>query len=352
MTLIDPPQSNRANERNGRHASGALAWRPGKPLSGVIPPLISPLCGQNQIDVAGLERLIEHIVRGGVHGVFLLGTTGEAVSLSPTARRQLIDLAIRFVDRRIPVLVGITDNCVHGSIVMARYAAAAGADAVVLTTPFYLPLEQNELTTYVRTIGRQAELPVFLYNMPRLTKTWFEVDTVRRLLDDKNIVGLKDSSADLSYLATIRAASRDRQDWSILVGSEALLVEAIGLGAHGCVGGGANVWPELLVELCRAAHAQDAERVNVLLRKLEELHAILAYGEYGANAVRGLKCALELLGICSGQMAEPFAPCDSSQHQEVARILQASGFKASLEPLRSALPPIGAAIDVSAISPP
>ncbi|QDU90943.1 putative 2-keto-3-deoxy-galactonate aldolase YagE [Pirellulimonas nuda] len=299
------------------------------PLCGIVPPLLTPLAGRDTIDVAGLERLIEHTLAGGVDGLFLLGTTGEAVSLTPDSRRELVRLAAGFVAGRAPVLVGVTDNSVAETLAMADYAADAGANAVVATSPFYVPLEQHELVSYIRTLADASTLPVFLYNMPRLTKTWFDVATVERLMEIDSVVGLKDSSGDLEYLAAVCALARKRAGWSVLVGPEDLLVQAVGLGADGCVGGGGNVWPRLLVDLYQAAVAGDGPTVDKLQSRHAELSRVFAYGGYAASAIRGLKCSAELMGLCSGLMAEPFEPCTAPQREAIERVLRGSGLLAA-----------------------
>src|ERR1700744_6220445 len=110
------------------------------PLTGIIPPMITPLRGRDELDVAGLERLIEHILGGGVHGLFILGSTGEGPSLSERLKRELIERSAKIVDHRVPLLVGISDTSLADSIALAKHAAEAGADAVVCTSPFYFPI--------------------------------------------------------------------------------------------------------------------------------------------------------------------------------------------------------------------
>src|SRR5580698_7635322 len=145
------------------------------PLTGIVPPMVTPLRGRDELDVAGLERLVEHILAGGVHGLFLLGTTGEGPSLSYRLRRELIERACRSVAGRVPVLVGITDTAFVEAVGLARFAAEAGAQALVLAPPFYYPNSQPELLEYIRHIAPELPLPLFLYNMPTHTKTVIEV---------------------------------------------------------------------------------------------------------------------------------------------------------------------------------
>src|SRR6185369_5383821 len=139
-------------------------------LSGIVPPLVTPLKDRDELDQAGLERLIEHVVGGGVHGLFILGTTGEAPSLSYRLRREFIGRVCQLTQGRVPVLVGITDTSFVESVALARHAADAGAMAVVLSTPYYFPAGQTDLLSYIRNIVAELPLPLVLYNMPSLTK--------------------------------------------------------------------------------------------------------------------------------------------------------------------------------------
>lgn len=174
--------------------------------------MITPLQDRDVLDVAGLERLIEHILAGGVHGLFILGTTGEAPSLSYRLRRELIERTCRQVRERVPVLVGVTDTAFVESVNLARHAADAGAAAVVLAPPYYFPAGQDELVEYVQHLVAELPLPVFLYNMPMMTKVVIEPDTIRRLRDQPRIMGVKDSSGDLAYFDQLLAVARARPE--------------------------------------------------------------------------------------------------------------------------------------------
>ena len=135
--------------------------------------MVTPLRGRDELDLAGLERLIEHILSGGVDGLFILGTTGEGPSLSYHLRRELIERACRLVRARVPVLVGITDTAFVESLNLARAAADAGADALVAAPPYYLPGGQPEAREYLAHLVPELPLPLFLYNMPSHTKLAF-----------------------------------------------------------------------------------------------------------------------------------------------------------------------------------
>ena len=184
-------------------------------FTGIIPPMVTPLRARDELDVAGLERLIEHLIAGGVSGVFILGTTGEGPGLSYRLRREFIKRTCRQVAQRIPVLVGISDTSFVESLAIARHSAECGAAAVVAAPPYYLPPSQPELVDWIADLAAETPLPLMLYNMPALTKVALEPDTVRRAMDFQQIVGLKDSSGDLDYYGRILALLPARPDWSV-----------------------------------------------------------------------------------------------------------------------------------------
>jgi len=277
------------------------------PLSGIIPPMITPLSGRDQLDVAGLERLIEHILQGGVGGLFILGTTGEGPSLSYRLRAELVQRVCQQVNHRVPVLVGITDTAFVESVNVARSAAEAGADAVVLAPPYYLPEGQPELQEYLAHIVPELPLPLYIYNMPALTKVSFELETVKRAMDEPRIIGLKDSSGNMTYFHRAVGLIRQRPDWSLLMGPEEMLFDAVLAGGHGGVNGGANLFPALYVKLYESARTGDLARAHELHSLVMQVSSsIYGVGRHSSAIIKGIKCALACQGICNDFMAEPF----------------------------------------------
>jgi len=297
------------------------------PLRGIIPPLVTPLLDRDTLDTAGLERLVEHVLAGGVHGLFILGTTGEAPSLSYRLRYDLIDRVCGQVAGRVPVLVGITDTSFVESTNIARKAKDAGAQAVVLAPPYYFPAGQMELLEYLKHLTAELPLPVFLYNMPSHTKLVFEPETIRAAADFPGVAGIKDSSGNMMYFRRLQALLLgDRPEFSVLMGPEELLAEAILLGGHGGVAGGANLLPRLYVDLYDAACAKDLPRVEELHAKVMELStSIYHVGLYQSSFLKGLKCALSCVGICNDFMAEPFHRFRQAEHEVIERYVKDLG---------------------------
>jgi len=290
-------------------------------LQGIIPPLITPLSGRDTLDREGLYRLLEHMISGGTHGVFALGSTGEGPSLSYRLRRELIRETCSAVRGRAPVLVSVSDTAMEESIDLARVAADAGADALVLATPYYFPAGQTELLQYVRTIVPELPLPVLLYNMPSLTKVWFEIEMLRRLTELEGIIGIKDSSGDLAYYGTLCSLKEERPDWSLFIGPEEKMIKSIALGGDGGVNGGANIYPSLFVEAYNAARNGDRVQQVSLQVKIEAFGKIYEIGKYASRFIKGTKCAASLLGLCDDRMAEPFNRFNPEDRDKVKRIL-------------------------------
>jgi dihydrodipicolinate synthase/N-acetylneuraminate lyase len=293
------------------------------PLRGIIPPLITPLLDNNTLDIEGLQRLIEHTISGGVHGIFILGTTGEFASLSYKLRMELIERTCLYVRGRVPVLVGITDSAFSESLTLAKVAADCGADAVVLAPPYYFASGQPELLEYLKRIMIQMPLPLFIYNMPIHTKVIFEPETVKEAATIPGIIGMKDSSSNLAYFKQVQYALRDRLDFTFMVGPEEFMAEFVLTGGHGGVNGGANMFPRLYVELYNAAVNRDFEKILPLQQKVMQISTtIYEVGHYGSRYLKGLKCALSVMGICNDFMAEPFHRFKEPERMKISQLLE------------------------------
>jgi len=290
---------------------------------GLIVPTITPLLEQDKLDIAALEALVDRVITGGVHGLFVVGSSGEGPSLSQRLKREVIERACRQVAGRAAVIVCVTDPSPVESAALAAHAADCGAAAVAVAPPFYFPLTQAELYDYISRCAVEFSLPVVAYNFPALTKIAFEPATVRRLLDNPKIVGFKDTSFDIAYFKEVRRVTREREDYRLYTGPEQLLTESVRLGGDGGVCGGANLFPRLLVDLYEAAVASDADRLAPLTMRLTALGEIYKCGEgASAPAIRGLKAALAELGLGNGLTAAPLAPATKAERQRIAAVIR------------------------------
>ncbi len=299
------------------------------PLNGIIPPLVTPLVDNETLDVESLERLIEHLIAGGVHGLFVLGTTGEEQSLSYDVRKQMIKESCRINRGRLPLLACITDTSIVESIKLAKVAADCGADGVVSAPPYYFATGQPELAQFYEELVPQLPLPVFLYNMPSHVKVNFAPDTVRRLADMEQVVGFKDSSANAVYFQSVMYKVQHRKDFAMLVGPEEITGECVLLGGHGGINGGANMFPELYVGMYHAARNRDIETVLKLQQLIMQIStSIYTVGKHGSSYLKGLKCALSLLGIINDDfVASPFYKFEAPERAKIQEALNALPIK-------------------------
>lgn len=295
------------------------------PLSGIIPPLVTPLLDNDVLDVESLENLINHLIDGGVHGLFILGTTGEEQSLSYRLRQQMIRETCRINADRLPVLVCITDTSLVESVNLAQVAADCGASAVVSAAPYYFATGQPELAEFYEDLLPKLPLPLFLYNMPSHVKVNFSPATIKRIAQNPNVIGFKDSSANLPYFQSVMYAMKDRPDFAMLMGPEEVTGECVLLGANGGINGGANMFPELYVAMYNAAKDGNLKEVWRLQQYIMQISTtIYSVGQHGSSYLKGLKCACSLLGVIKDDfVAAPFHKFNAPEREKIQKALDA-----------------------------
>lgn len=275
-------------------------------LKGIIVPLVTPLIDNQTLDDQGLKNVIEHVIKGGVSGIFILGTTGEAQSLNYDLKRELIKTATEIVNLRVPVLVGISDTSIDESAKLAAHAAKCGASAVVATPPYYYNLGQAELLNYYKSLASTIDLPLFLYNMPSNVKINIEHKTVLELSEHPMIIGLKDSSSNGVYFQKL-LYSFTNKPFMFFIGPEEMMAETVLMGGHGGVNGGANLYPELYVKLYKAALNKNFESISRLQSLVISIsNDLYTVGEFESSFIKGVKTALHLKGICSDYLSKPY----------------------------------------------
>jgi 4-hydroxy-tetrahydrodipicolinate synthase len=288
------------------------------PLRGIIPPLITPLNSDFSLDKESLKKLLNHVISGGVHGVFILGTTGEFASLRRETKVELIEETTKLVAGRIPVLVGITDCAFEESLTLSRVAKKSGAAAVVATTPFYMNIGQEELVNYYEKLADSIDLPLFLYNMPGNTHKHIDPATAAKLAKHPNIVGLKDSSGDPYTFQAYLEALKSFPEFSVLVGPEEILADTLAMGGNGGVTGGANLFPKLYVALFEAFEKGETDRVQELQEAILYLSEQLYQNEnYSSSYLKGLKAAMSFEGLCQGNLALPLYPYSEEEKTQL-----------------------------------
>lgn len=296
-------------------------------ISGIVVPLVTPLRPSGELDRGSLDRILEHVAGAGVHGLFVLGSTGEASSLSVELRCSLLRAVAESARVRIPLIVNVSDTAFDHTLQIAEEAARNGAFAVALSPPCYFVLDQQQLSAYTSHFCERSPLPVFLYNVPQYAHTAFEPETVCELAELPNVIGLKNSDGRLEYLQQMQSCLGRREEFSLLVGNEETLLPALRLGADGGVCGGANMFPELFVELFQAATdggGYKAERLQQLVVEISE--AVYRVGAPETSYLRGLKRALAAMALIEDALAEPLQSFEPAEKAELdarfARVLE------------------------------
>jgi 4-hydroxy-tetrahydrodipicolinate synthase len=290
-------------------------------LEGVVPALVTPrLADEDEIDVAALEAHAAHLLDAGVDGLFAAASTGEAPLLTHAQRRTLVETVVRVAAGRVPVLAGVGAASTAESIVLARDAAAAGATHVVVLPLHFRRTSPRELEGYFAAVAGSVDLPVILYNFPALTSGQnIPADVASRLSRSHRVVGVKDSSGDLSNMMRYKEACGP--GFRVYAGSEALVWPLAAVGGDGTLCAGANVYPRLFVALWRACKAGDAERALALQKRLLPLPGWAAIGTFPAAA----KAALRIMDRPVGPPFLPALPVTETEDQALARILEEIG---------------------------
>ena len=290
-------------------------------FEGVITPMVTPLIDRENIDFKGLEKLLDHLINGGVSGVFLMGTTGEGTSISPRMRKDLIKYSVEYVKERVPVFVSIADYCIEESLNMARYAKECGVTYLVSALPFYLGLTQKEIIDYYTTIADNVPLPLFLYNIPAQTKLMISVEAVKTLAKHPNIIGMKDSSGNGTYFNTLLAEIKaEYPNFTILVGPDEMLASTMALGGNGGVNSGSNLFPELYVNLFKACKAKDTERILKLQKLVMKVSTeIYSVDKSSVSFLKGLKAALFTEGLITDYICEPLQKVNNADLETIRK---------------------------------
>lgn len=300
-------------------------------LRGVVPPIATPFDEEGRVDLVSLRNLTNHLIEGGVHGIFCLGSTGECAALTDEERVIIVETVVEKSVGRVPILAGITETSTKRAVRLGQLVAQAGAQAVVVAPPFYHMNSQDELLSYFRDLAVSLPVPIVAYNVPVLVKTPLEPTTVETLAREGAIMALKDSGGNSNILREYLMRTGDIPGFTVLTGMEFLVDTAIQMGVHGSVPGIGNVVPGEYVELYNLASRGEYGPARELQERLIKLFAICYQGTEtlsgSASALSGFKSALRWLGIIkTAKMAPPMGSLGVAQEEKVRQILMDLGF--------------------------
>lgn len=299
------------------------------PLHGVIPPVATPLDGRGQVDVTSLEALVETLLGAGVHGIFALGSAGEAAYLTDDQRRTVVQTVVGCVAGQLPVLAGAVDTTAQRVVEQGRAAVSCGADGIVATAPFYARASSDETVRHFEHVAAAVESPVYAYNVPVNVHSSLSVEVVAELLERGVLRGVKDSSRDIGWLRALLAAA-GKASPAVLVSAETLLDISLDLGASGIVSGLVNVDPVGFVQLYESHRSGDRAALATEQTRLTVLTGLYRGpcpgGGPNAREVGGIKAALTALGrIESDAVSAPLPPVSPALRDHARTVLAAAG---------------------------
>ncbi len=289
-------------------------------LRGILPPIVTPLTDDEQVDQASMRKLIDWVVAGGVHGIWVTGTTGEFPCIDEKQRAIAVATAVEAAAGRVPVIAGVGDCSTLLAVRHGRNARAAGVDAIALTPPHYYVNNAEELLTHYRTMREKVDLPLLVYNIPQNVKVALDVKTVLTLAEEGTIVGIKDSQNNLDWFRQVMVGVRGYgRPFRGFLGTRYLIDAGLVVGAHGAIPSISNVAPALASTIYESATKGDWETAAKVQEQLGALAQRLP-------AVPMMKGALKVLGvIASARMTLPFKTATAADEERIKAVLEEVG---------------------------
>ena len=269
-------------------------------LKGVYAAMATPLTPDEKVDKSSVRKLVRYLLDGGLHGLVVLGSTGEFPAMTESMRQNVIETALEAVQGRVPVLIGCGEPGTKRTIDQVKTAMKTKADALLVALPYYFPLDQPAVMRHYQMVAEASTLPICLYNFPQMTKIAMIPDTVAKLAAHPNIIGVKDSAGDFvgmqRYLDVTAA-----EPFAVMSGSPALALSALELGAKGGIFAGASLFPRPCAEVYNAFLRGDIATAIAVQKKIS---LIPLMGGFGPNAAV-IKFGLNKLGVCGPTVTAP-----------------------------------------------
>jgi 4-hydroxy-tetrahydrodipicolinate synthase len=301
--------------------SGNTTWKWADILSGVIPPLISPLNAAGDIDQRGIGTLVDHLLEGGCTGLFVVGGCGMGPWLTTGQRGETIGGMVKAAAGRAPVLAGVMLPSTGPAREAAKQAEAEGADALVVGSPYYYGVDGDDQRRHIEALLAAVNIPALIYNIPQCTYHPILPETVAALAQEPRILGIKDSSGNLPNFQNLLTIKRTRPDFRVLQGDERVMAACVLMGGDGLIPGAGNIMPRYFVNLVAAAGRGDVEGCRKQQEQILDLWSMFAYG----RGLSALYAACGLMGIGSGRAVEPWLSPDPAQLRNIEEILRRHG---------------------------
>ena len=270
-------------------------------IEGIITALITPFTEEGDIDEQALQELVEFQVKSGVHGLYPCGTVGEGPTMSVEQRKRVAEIVVDKVKARIPVTVHIGAINTTMTVELAKHAEKVGADALGCVTPYYFTLDDDAIVEHYRRVAETVRMPIFVYNIPHRTNINITPNLMAKLAKLPNITGIKDSSRDFTQLCEY--IEKLGKGFTIICGTDALIIPALFMGAKGSISAISNVFPELFVDAYDAYKNRSYEKAITLQYRIIAARRVLA-----KPAIAPLKEALKMRGYRAGTVKNPLRP--------------------------------------------
>jgi len=285
---------------------------------GIIPAVITPLADDGKFNEKAFRKLLNYLIDNGVHGLFVVGTTGEFYGLDPEEKRDIYKAAVDETRGRIPVYAGTNGITTRETVMLTEIAEECRVDAVSILTPMFLSPKQEELINHYKTVAGNTDLPVILYNNPPKTSVSLSPSTVALLAEVPNIAGIKDSSGDMTIGAEYIRLTRHIENFSVLMGRDTLIYGGLCYGATGSIAACANVAPRLCAEIYEKFIEGDFQGSLEAQFRLAPLRIAFSLGTFPAV----IKESLTILGIEAGPCMSPAGPMSNEERIKLRKVLQ------------------------------
>jgi len=289
-------------------------------IRGIIPPVATPMQANEDLDLPRLRWFLDHLIENGVHGIFVLGTNSEFYALDDDEKQAVIATAVEHVRGRVPVFAGTGAESTREAVRLTKMAQREGVQGVSVITPYFVSPSQQEIFDHYRHVAEATSLPVVLYNNPSTCGgVKIDVDTVAKLAEIPNILGVKDSGGDLQNTCEYIRAVPPR--FSVMMGRDTLIFPALMFGARGAVPATGNIAPALLAEIYNAFQRGELEASKAAQLRLNPLRMALTL----CTAPGAVKAALKMLGTPIGPCRSPVADIAPEKAPKMRAALQAAG---------------------------
>jgi 4-hydroxy-tetrahydrodipicolinate synthase len=291
-------------------------------LEGIIVPVATPFLSSGAVDYPSYKKIINLQIDGKMNAIFCLGSSGEPAHLSREDRYEVIRKAAEFVAGRVPICVGAMETSIEHILRTDALAAEVGAECIVLTAPYYFPLNDREMVEFFQTVAGKTRLPILLYNIPQLVKTPLSVPVLKKLSENDKFIGVKDTSGNMvAFWRAFEAIRPQRPDFKFFAGLDELVVDCLALGADGAIPGGPNFYPQPFAEAWQAAKKKDLAALSRLRSQIAKLATIFTFGDSFSAYLTGLKAAMHLVGLCELNFTPPFTAPDAQTVGNIKKIL-------------------------------